>query len=82
MIVVENGFGAYDEKAGDGKIHDDHRIDHLRQYIGQMGEAVKDGVDLYGRYEKSIKAGFRVNKKRKTLNMPPNLLLTITISDA
>lgn len=48
MMVVENGLGAYDEKAGDGKIHDDYRIDYLRQHIEQMGEAVRDGVDLFG----------------------------------
>jgi len=48
MMVVENGLGAKDEKAPDGKIHDDYRIDYLRQHIAQMAEAVKDGVDLMG----------------------------------
>ena len=48
LMVVENGLGAYDEKAADGKIHDDYRIDYLRQHIEQMREAVRDGVDLMG----------------------------------
>ena len=48
IIVVENGLGAYDKKSEDGKIHDDYRIDYLRQHIQQMGEAVEDGVDLIG----------------------------------
>jgi len=48
LMVVENGLGARDEKAPDGKIHDDYRIDYLRQHIQQMAEAVKDGVDLMG----------------------------------
>ena len=48
MMVVENGLGAYDERSGDGKFHDDYRIDYLRQHIEQMAEAVKDGVDLMG----------------------------------
>ena len=48
LMVVENGLGAYDEKAPDGKIHDSYRIDYLRSHIEQMAEAVKDGVDLMG----------------------------------
>lgn len=48
IMVVENGLGAYDAKAEDGKIHDDYRIDYLRQHIEQMGEAIDDGVDLIG----------------------------------
>ena len=47
-MVVENGLGAHDVKAEDGKIHDEYRIDYLRQHIGQMGEAIADGVDLIG----------------------------------
>lgn len=48
LMVVENGLGAFDEKSEDGKIHDSYRIDYLRQHIRQMGEAIKDGVDLIG----------------------------------
>ena len=48
LMVVENGLGAHDVKAEDGKIHDEYRIDYLRQHIGQMGEAIADGVDLIG----------------------------------
>ena len=48
LMVVENGLGAVDEKAADGHIHDDYRIDYLRQHIEQMAEAVADGVDLMG----------------------------------
>lgn len=48
LMVVENGLGAYDKKEADGSIHDDYRIDYLRQHIEQMIAAVKDGVDLMG----------------------------------
>jgi 6-phospho-beta-glucosidase len=48
LMVVENGLGAYDEVEADGSINDDYRIDYLREHIKQMGEAVKDGVDLIG----------------------------------
>ena len=48
LMVVENGLGAKDVLEPDGSIQDDYRIDYLRQHIIQMGEAVKDGVDLMG----------------------------------
>lgn len=48
LFVVENGLGEHDEVAPDGKIYDDYRIAYLSQYIEQMKEAVKDGVELMG----------------------------------
>ena len=49
MMVVENGLGARDERAEDGKFHDSYRIDYLRKHIEQMRLAVvEDGVDLMG----------------------------------
>ena len=48
IFIVENGLGAYDKLEEDNKIHDDYRIDYLRKHIVQMGEAIKDGVDLMG----------------------------------
>lgn len=48
IMIVENGLGAADTLEKDGSIHDDYRIEYLRQHIKQMAEAVKDGVDLMG----------------------------------
>ncbi|MBQ1214819.1 MAG: family 1 glycosylhydrolase, partial [Firmicutes bacterium] len=48
IMVVENGLGARDVLEEDGTIHDDYRIDYLRQHIEQMAEAARDGVDLMG----------------------------------
>ena len=49
MMVVENGLGAIDKKEDDGSVHDDYRIDYMRQHIQQMKDAVElDGVDLMG----------------------------------
>ena len=48
LMVVENGMGARDEVAADGKIHDDYRISYLRKHVAAMREAVADGVDLLG----------------------------------
>lgn len=49
MMIVENGFGAYDKKEADGTVNDDYRIDYLGSHIKAMKEAVEfDGVDLLG----------------------------------
>ena len=48
IMVVENGFGAFDKVEADGKIHDDYRISYFREHIGAMREAVNDGVNLIG----------------------------------
>lgn len=47
LFIVENGLGAVDELV-DGKVHDDYRIDYLRQHIHQMSLAIEDGVELMG----------------------------------
>jgi 6-phospho-beta-glucosidase len=48
LFIVENGLGAVDTVEEDGSIHDDYRIDYLKQHIEQMREAILDGVDLIG----------------------------------
>lgn len=49
LFIVENGLGAYDKVEADGSIHDDYRINYLRDHIEQMKLAVaEDGVDLIG----------------------------------
>ena len=49
LWVVENGIGWNDVVESDGSIHDEYRIDYLRQNIKSMGEAINiDGVDLMG----------------------------------
>jgi len=48
-MVVENGLGMIDKKEADGSVHDDYRINYLRDHIKAMKEAVEeDGVDLLG----------------------------------
>jgi len=48
MMVVENGLGATDTLTGDGKIHDQYRIDFLRSHIQAIGQAIEDGCDIIG----------------------------------
>lgn len=49
LFIVENGFGAYDQKGEDGMIHDGYRIEYLKAHIEAMKRCVEqDGVDLMG----------------------------------
>ncbi|MGO4937395.1 6-phospho-beta-glucosidase [Fundicoccus sp. Sow4_H7] len=49
LFIVENGFGAYDKKDADGKVHDDYRVAYLKAHIEAMKASVlEDGVDLIG----------------------------------
>lgn len=52
LFIVENGLGAKDElitdELGNKTVHDDYRIDYLREHIKQMEEAIEDGVELMG----------------------------------
>lgn len=48
LMVVENGFGAFDTVEEDGSVHDPYRIDYFKQHIKAMGEAIEDGVPLMG----------------------------------
>lgn len=48
LFVVENGLGADDVVEEDGSIHDQYRIDYLREHIKQMELAIEEGVELMG----------------------------------
>lgn len=48
LMIVENGLGAYDKVEEDGSIHDDYRIDYMREHIKEMGKAIEEGIDLIG----------------------------------
>lgn len=50
IMITENGMGFYETLDKDGQIHDEYRIDFLRQHIQQMKEAIYDGVELIGYY--------------------------------
>lgn len=51
IFIVENGLGAIDEVVeidGVKTVIDDYRIKYLNDHIIQVGEALKDGVDIIG----------------------------------
>ncbi len=48
LMVVENGFGAFDKVEEDGSIHDPYRIEYFKPHIEAMAEAIEDGCPLIG----------------------------------
>ena len=48
MVITEAGFGAHEDLGADGQIHDQYRIDYLRDYIYNVGLAIADGVEVFG----------------------------------
>ena len=47
LFIVENGM-AKQEELIDGTVHDDYRIEYLRNHIRSLHEAVDDGCDVMG----------------------------------
>jgi beta-glucosidase len=58
FIVTENGMSSHDWVMPDGKVHDPHRIDYLRQYIRELRRASEDGVDIRGYFCWSLMDNF------------------------
>lgn len=46
MMITENGLGAHETLGEDGCVHDQNRIDFLRDQIYQVGMAIMDGCDV------------------------------------
>jgi len=52
LFIVENGLGATDRlvqnEKGEWTVNDDYRIDYMRRHLVEVGEAIKDGVEVMG----------------------------------
>lgn len=48
LLITENGLGMGDELTADGQIHDDYRIDYIREHLKACAAAIEDGVELLG----------------------------------
>lgn len=49
LFVVENGLGTNDNLESNQEIHDDYRINYLKEHIQAMSDAIQyDGVDVMG----------------------------------
>lgn len=47
IIITENGLGAHDVLE-EGEVHDDYRIDYLKNHINACELAIRDGVEMLG----------------------------------
>ncbi|SDQ36017.1 glycoside hydrolase family 1 protein [Carnobacterium viridans] len=48
LIITENGLGTPDVLTEDQQVHDDYRIDYIRDHIAACHDAINDGVELFG----------------------------------
>ncbi len=48
LIITENGYGRPDTLEADGTIHDQYRIEHLRETIREMSIGIEEGAMLFG----------------------------------
>ncbi|MGX7031300.1 glycoside hydrolase family 1 protein [Vagococcus zengguangii] len=48
IFITENGLGAIDVVDENNEIHDQYRIEYLKNHIIQVKEAVKDGANIIG----------------------------------
>ncbi|WP_153446797.1 glycoside hydrolase family 1 protein [Vibrio algicola] len=48
VLISENGLGAFDTLTEDGKVHDDYRIDFLKQHVEAIEAAIDDGCEVLG----------------------------------
>ncbi len=58
VYITENGAAFSDNVSAEGKIHDERRVDYLRQHIAQMRLAMQDGVDIRGYFVWSLMDNF------------------------
>jgi beta-glucosidase len=58
VYITENGAAFKDEVSADGKIHDERRLDYLRQHFIQTRLAMQDGVDVRGYFVWSLLDNF------------------------
>jgi beta-glucosidase len=58
IYITENGAAFKDVVSPDGKIHDERRLDYLRQHFIQTRLAMQDGVDVRGYFVWSLLDNF------------------------
>jgi beta-glucosidase len=58
LMITENGAAFDDVVAADGSVHDEDRIEYLRDHIGAVHAAIERGVDLRGYFVWSLMDNF------------------------
>ncbi len=58
IYITENGAAFKDEVSTDGKVHDEYRLDYLKNHFIQTKLAMQDGVDVRGYFVWSLLDNF------------------------
>ena len=58
VFITENGAAFPDVVSPDGRVHDERRLDYLRQHFIQTQLAMQDGVDVRGYFVWSLLDNF------------------------
>jgi beta-glucosidase len=58
IYITENGAAFQDTVTDDEKVHDERRLDFLRQHFAQVRLAMQDGVDVRGFFVWSLLDNF------------------------
>ena len=48
ILITENGLGEYDRLESGNRVHDEYRIDYIRDHILAIQESITDGVEVLG----------------------------------
>lgn len=48
ILITENGLGEFDKITEDHQIHDDYRINFLKNHVKEIGEAINEGCEVLG----------------------------------
>jgi len=58
IYITENGAAFKDEVTPDGKVHDERRLNYLREHFLRAHKAIQDGVPLKGYFVWSLMDNF------------------------
>ena len=58
IYITENGAAFKDEVSADGKVHDERRLDYLKNHFIQTRLAMQDGADVHGYFVWSLLDNF------------------------
>jgi beta-glucosidase len=58
LMITENGAAFDDRVDADGRVHDQRRIDYLRDHLAAVGRAMEAGADVRGYFVWSLLDNF------------------------
>ncbi|RKS08329.1 broad-specificity cellobiase [Nocardiopsis sp. Huas11] len=58
LLITENGSAEDDRPDAQGRVHDDERVDYLREHLAALAAAIEAGVDVRGYFVWSLLDNF------------------------